>query len=114
MVAAYLAELKRLSEHCNYGDVLQDMLRDRLICGIQDQRTQCRLLAESDLTLQKAFKVAQAIESAKSNLKELQQPRTAEEHTINPQQQQYRTTDRANKSQHSLQETVFRNRLPQF
>ena len=39
MVAAYLAGLKILSEHCDYGDVLQDMLRDRLVCRIQDQRT---------------------------------------------------------------------------
>ena len=61
-VAVYLAELKRLSEHCDYGDILQDMLQDRLVCGIQDQRTQRRLLAESDLTLQKAFEGAQAID----------------------------------------------------
>ena len=67
-VVAYLAKLKRLSEHCDYGDVLQDMLRDRLICGIQDQRTQRRLLAEPDLTLQKAFEAAQAIELAVSNV----------------------------------------------
>ena len=50
-VGTYLAELKRLSEHCNFGDALQDMLRDRLVCGIKDQRAQRRLLAESDLTL---------------------------------------------------------------
>ena len=57
-VAAYIAELKRLSEHCNFGESLNDMLRDRIVCGIQDQRTQRRLLAETDLTLQKAFELA--------------------------------------------------------
>ena len=36
-VATFFAELKRLSEHCNFGDALEDMLRDRLVCGIQDQ-----------------------------------------------------------------------------
>ena len=60
----YLAELKKLSEHCDYGDSLNDMLRDMIVCGIQDQRTQRRLLAETDLTFKKAFEVAQAIESA--------------------------------------------------
>ena len=49
------------------------MLRDKIFCGIQDQRTQCRLLAEPNLTLQKASKVSQAIESAHTQVKELQQ-----------------------------------------
>ena len=80
-VATFSAELKRLLEHFNFGDVLQDMLRDRLVCGIQDQRTQRRLYFQrSDLTLQKAFEVAQAIESAESQVKELQQQGREEVH----------------------------------
>ena len=35
-VVTYLAELKRLSADCEYGDVLNDMLHDRIVCGIQD------------------------------------------------------------------------------
>ena len=70
-VAAYIAELKRLSEHCSFGESLDDMLRDRFVCGIQDQRTQRRLLAETDLTLKKATEVAQAIESVDTLIKEL-------------------------------------------
>ena len=54
-VAAYLAKLKRLSKHWSFGDSLDDMLWDRIVCGIQDQRTQRRLLAEPDLTLKRAF-----------------------------------------------------------
>ena len=68
-VAAYLAELKTLSEHCSFGDSLDDMLRDRIVCGIQDQRAQRRLLAEPDLTLKRVFEVAQAIESADTQVK---------------------------------------------
>ena len=94
-VAAFVAELKRLSEHCAFGDALQDMLRDRLVCGIHDQRTQRRLLAETDLTLQKAFDVAQAIESADSQVKELQQPGRAEVHAVKPPHRPFRTTARA-------------------
>ena len=89
-VAAYLAELKRLSEHCSFGHTLNDMLLDRIVCGIQDQRTQCRLLVETDLTLKKAFEVAQAIESADTQVKELQHPRTAEVHAVSPQFRQFR------------------------
>ena len=40
------------------------MLRDRIACGINDQRIQRRLLAESDLTLAKAMELSLAMESA--------------------------------------------------
>ena len=84
-VAAYLTELKRLSEHCSFCDTFSDMSWDRIVCGIQDQRIQRRLLAEPDLTLQNGFKVAQAIKSADTQVKELQYPYTAEVHSVSPQ-----------------------------
>ncbi len=34
-VADYVAVLRELAQHCNYGDKLQEMLRDRLVCGIE-------------------------------------------------------------------------------
>ena len=34
-IAEYIAELRQLAEHCNYGTILQDMLRDRLVCGLK-------------------------------------------------------------------------------
>ena len=67
-IAAYVAELWRLTEYCNYGD----SLRDRLVCGVNDQRVQCRLLAEADLTLKKAYDIAQAMEAAERSARELQ------------------------------------------
>ena len=45
-VAKFTAELQRLSEHCEFGAVLSDMLRDRLVIGIMNDRIQQRLLAE--------------------------------------------------------------------
>ena len=48
-VAIYVAELKHLSEHCEYAATLNDMVCDHLVCGINDSHIQCRLLAEPDL-----------------------------------------------------------------
>ena len=48
-IALYVAELRRLAEHCNYGDSLNEMLRDCLVCGVNDNRLQRRLLAEANL-----------------------------------------------------------------
>ena len=41
-VAAYVAELRKLTEHCNFGESLPEMLRDRLVCGINNKKIQRR------------------------------------------------------------------------
>ena len=63
-MAAYIAALKELSEFCEYGESLPDMLRDRLVVGINDEHIQHRLLAEPKLTFAKAEKIALTIELA--------------------------------------------------
>ena len=35
-VADYVAALRRLAEHCALGNMLDEMLRDRLVCGINN------------------------------------------------------------------------------
>jgi hypothetical protein len=62
-VATYVAELRSLSEFCN-GDTLEVMIRDRLVCGINDTAMQKRLLAEPGLTYAKAVELAQATKTA--------------------------------------------------
>ena len=72
-VSTYVSELRKLLEYCNFGDTLEDMLRDRLICGINDNRVKRHLLAEPGLTFAKALELAQAAETAESNAKQLEQ-----------------------------------------
>ena len=72
-VGDFIAQLRKLSEYCGFRDTLQDMLRDRLVCGCKDQRLQCKLLAEPDLTFDKAFKLAKAMEAAEKEAKDLQE-----------------------------------------
>ena len=63
-VGDFIAQLRKLSEYYEFGDTLQDMLRDRLVCGCRDQRLQRKLLAEPDLTFDQAFKIAKVMEAA--------------------------------------------------
>ncbi len=63
-IASHVAELRRLSEHCGYGQSLDEMLRDRVVCGMAQVRTQQRLLAEVDFTFEKAMNIAQAMKLA--------------------------------------------------
>ena len=77
-VAAYVAELRRLAQYCNYGDTLNKMLRDRIVWGINDEPIQKKLLQETDLTYAKAVSIAKGFETATKNLKEMQAPGKAE------------------------------------
>ena len=68
----FLAELRHLTEHCEFGTTLDRMLRDRLVCGVQDIKIQCRLLAEPKLTLKRALNLALTIEAADKDASEIQ------------------------------------------
>ncbi len=72
-VSEYIAELRRLSEHCQFGAGLADALRDRLVCGMHNESTQKRLLTEKDLTLDRALNIAISMETAAKDALELQQ-----------------------------------------
>ena len=93
-IAEFVADLRRISEHCKYENVLDDMLRDRLVCGIQDVSVQRRLLAEPDLTFKKAMELAQTAEMASKNAKQLQNtpsnPPNGSVHALNTTQHQQR------------------------
>ena len=94
-IAEFVAELKRLSEHCKFGATLEEMPRDQLLCGVRDRRLQQKLLAESaDLTWKKAFETAKALETAERNAKELQAaqvPKFATVHAVHPKPQERRS-----------------------
>ena len=67
----YVVELSRIAERCRFSDNLENVLCDRLACGIQDSHIQRRLLAEPNLTFGKAFELAQALKSADRDAKTL-------------------------------------------
>ena len=57
--------IEKIESICEYGDSLESMLRDRLVCGVNHDRTQQRLLSEgANLTLQKAMDISLSLESA--------------------------------------------------
>ena len=60
----FVAKLRELASTCKFKDSLDDMLRDRFVMGLCSAATQQNLLAESELTFDKAVKVATAREAA--------------------------------------------------
>ena len=71
-ISAFMSELRALPEFCNFGTFLDIMLRDRLVCGVNDSHIQCRLPLEPILILDTAMKIALGVESAAQNAITLQ------------------------------------------
>uniref|UniRef100_H3B9C2 ribonuclease H n=1 Tax=Latimeria chalumnae TaxID=7897 RepID=H3B9C2_LATCH len=94
-VGEYVAELRKLLQDCNYGETLM------LVCGINDDRIQRRLLSETDLT----------IDSASKNIKDLLVQSTgAPSATCNAQGSQVKVNKVFRSGgKHSPQECRFKN-----
>ena len=70
-MATFISEIRSLAEFCNFGPNLEEMLRDRIVCGISGDTIQRRLLAKPGLTFKKALEISQGIEAANHNMREL-------------------------------------------
>jgi predicted aspartyl protease len=62
-ISSYIAQLRHLSRNCDYKDV-NDMIRDRLVAGINNINIQRKLLGEINLTLERAVSIAVGMETA--------------------------------------------------
>ena len=71
-VKDFAAELQRLTIHCEFGAHLDEALRDRFVCGLENETIQKRLLTEKDLTFKGAIDIAHGMESAARHAKSLQ------------------------------------------
>ncbi|XP_046383599.1 uncharacterized protein K02A2.6-like [Ischnura elegans] len=66
-VKEFIIALKKLAEFCEFGDFLNDALRDRFVCGIESAVIRQRLLLESKLTFEQACIIATDLELAQKN-----------------------------------------------
>lgn len=71
-VRDYIAQLRKFSEHCEFGTVLDDALRDRFVCGLSNEMIQRKLLSVKTLTFEKAVDIAVAMDTASRDAVELQ------------------------------------------
>lgn len=77
----YVTALKLLSQRCEFEQLEDSLVRDKIVCGVADSALRDRLLRADDLTLEKAIKICQAnelstdenrqIEGVKSEVKTL-------------------------------------------
>ena len=84
-LAEYVAALRELALNCKFGsqERLEEMLRDRLVCGINHAGIQRKLLSEGDLSFSEALAFAQAIETAEQDAKKLDSAVSQQPATVN-------------------------------
>ena len=68
----FISALYSLAEHCNYGDLKDQMIRDRLVVGILDKKLSQTLQLDANLTLEKAKTTIRQKEAVKEQGQELE------------------------------------------
>ena len=69
-IAAYLTELRTIAKNCQHEEITpEEILRDRIVLGIRDDKMRERLLRYNDLTLQKAVDLIKAAEQTEHQVK---------------------------------------------
>ena len=68
----YIMTLFHLVDSCKYGNLRDEMLRDRLVVGIRDEGLSQCLQMDSELTLTKAMKLVRQSEAVKQHTRQLQ------------------------------------------
>lgn len=69
-IAAYLTELRTNAKNCQHEDVTpEEILHDKIILGIRDDKMRERLLRYNDLTLQKAVALIKAAKQTEHQVK---------------------------------------------
>ena len=67
----YVTNLRLKARTCEFGPLTDELIRDKIMCGIKSDQVRGRLLREPDLSLQKAIDICRASEVSQNQLKSL-------------------------------------------
>lgn len=71
-IDAFYISFKKLAKSCNYKDLEDRMVRDRIVIGVHDKRLQHKLLEIKDFTLDTAINMARCSEVSKIYVKTME------------------------------------------
>ena len=75
----FVNRLRKQASSCKFGTLTDEMIRDRIVIGLQDKNTKLRLLKEEDLDLNKTVNICRASEIASRQLKSMKLGQTSEQ-----------------------------------
>lgn len=67
-VNSYMNCLRQIAATCDFGDFRDQALRDQLICGLWNETAQSKCLSDPEITLDKAYNLASALEGAQEGV----------------------------------------------
>ena len=67
----FATELRTLSAECEFENLIDSLIKDMIICGVNDKALRERMLRERKIDLKKAIELGQAAEQTKQHAKQL-------------------------------------------
>ena len=105
----FITDLFSLAEHCGFGDLHDELIRDRIVVGLSDKGLSEKLQLEADLTLEKAMTQARQKELVHHQQGILQQNFTSTGSSVdqikakkNPGNTNFRPSQKGNKFKSNL------------
>ena len=65
-VDEFITDLYTLAKYCQYGELQDELIRDRIVVGIQDAQLSEKMQMEPELTLERAVTLARQSECVKT------------------------------------------------
>ena len=68
-IDVYVTELRKLARNCEFGELHDSIIRDRIVCGIRSNEVRKGLLKEKDLSLERAVEMCKSSEITENQAK---------------------------------------------
>ena len=70
-IERYVTVLKKLASTCEYGELKEELVRDRLVCGVKNKKLSEKMLGDRELTLQSALDYGRSYETTRAQASEM-------------------------------------------
>ena len=82
----FLTDLKELANTCQFGQMHDELLRDKIVVGVRDDTLRKQLLQKKELTLATCVSVCRACETTAAHMKEMGNNETQQIHAFRAKQ----------------------------
>ncbi|KAB0790508.1 hypothetical protein PPYR_15094 [Photinus pyralis] len=100
----FLTDLTKLASTCDFKTLNEEMIRDRVVLGVQDLNLQEKLLRTEGLTLQKTVEICKAFEITKEQMKQIKDPQLRSVNKIANKKPMEKTGNTSNQSSNRKEE----------
>ncbi|XP_069103128.1 uncharacterized protein [Argopecten irradians] len=78
----FVTELKNQAKKCEFADLYECLIKDRIVGGITSDTARARLLREPELSLRKAVDICRVAETTSAQLKDLNETTSHDDHKV--------------------------------